>query len=96
METSKRMENHFLFYTNAKGKKRCIDAAYPCPCHPNFKTKGASLIIQQQNRIVRLVVNGEEHVFLVAQVCIPPFVELTFDYSVRRAESGEKIAWLSV
>lgn len=90
---------YFLFYTNAQGKKRCVDAAYPCSCHPNIKTKGRLInhsAGKPNLKLTRLVVNGEEHVFLVAQIFIPPFVELTYDYSVRRAESGENIAWLSV
>lgn len=56
--------NYFLFYTNAKGKKRCIDAANPCPCHP-IKTKGRLIshsALAPTMTSTRLV-NGKEHVF---------------------------------
>lgn len=60
--------NYFLFYINVKGKKCCIDVVNFCFCYFNIKIKGCFInyVVGNLNlKLIRLVVNGEEYVFLV-------------------------------
>ncbi|KAK3107586.1 hypothetical protein FSP39_017813 [Pinctada imbricata] len=87
--------NYMFYYRTPKGESKCVDAAtYPCGCHDMRYGRWINHSCKKDNLTPTLqMVDGKNHILLIAKVDIPPNTELLFDYGVR-CGNKEKISWL--